>query len=54
MRDSSAMWKSCGIQGPINACAGLGVYYYLPRGEFEELFASSREAIAQEAANKDA
>lgn len=40
--------------GTYTACSGLARYYYLPRGEFEELFACSREGIAQEASAKDA
>lgn len=40
--------------GTYTACAGLAWDYYLPRGEFEELFACSREAIAQEASVADA
>ncbi len=40
--------------GTYTACTGLAEYYYLPRGELEELFACSREAIAQEASTNDA
>lgn len=40
--------------GTYTASSGLAQYYYLPRGEFEELFACSREGIAQEASAKDA
>lgn len=40
--------------GTYTACSGLVRYYYLPRGEFEELFACSREGIAQEASTKEA
>ena len=40
--------------GTYTACSGLARYYYLPRGEFEELFACSREGIAQEASSADA
>ena len=40
--------------GTYPACSGLARYYYLPRGEFEELFACSREGIAQEASTKEA
>lgn len=40
--------------GTYPACSGLARYYYLPRGEFEELFACSREGIAQEASAADA
>lgn len=40
--------------GTYTACSGLARYYYLPRGEFEELFACSREGIAQEASTKEA
>ena len=40
--------------GTYTACSGLARYYYLPRGEYEELFDCSREGIAQEASDKDA
>lgn len=40
--------------GTYPACTGLAQYYYLPRGEFEELFAVSREGLAQEASSRDA
>lgn len=40
--------------GTYTACSGLARYYYLPRGEFAELLACSREGIAQEASVKDA
>ena len=40
--------------GTYTACSGLARYYYLPRMEFEELFACSREGIAQEASTKEA
>lgn len=40
--------------GTYSACSGLERYYYLPKGQLEELFACSREGIAQEASNKDA
>lgn len=40
--------------GTYTACSGLARYYYLPRMEFEELFACSREGIAQEASTNDA
>lgn len=40
--------------GTYTACSGLARYYYLPRGEFEELFACSRKGIAQEASVADA
>ena len=39
--------------GTYSACSGLAKYYYLPRGEYEEMFASSREGIAQLASFKD-
>lgn len=39
--------------GTYPACSGLARYYYLPRGEFDELFACSREGIAQEASAKE-
>lgn len=40
--------------GTYTACSGLARYYYLPRGEFAELFACSREGISQEASTSDA
>jgi len=40
--------------GTYTACSGLARYYYLPRGEFEELFACSREGVAQEASTNEA
>lgn len=40
--------------GTYTACDGLSRYYYLPRGEYEEVFACSREAIAQRASMKEA
>lgn len=40
--------------GTYSACTGLAQYYYLPRGQWEEVFACVREALAQEASNKDA
>ena len=40
--------------GTYTACSGLARYYYLPKGQLEELFACSREGIAQESSNKDA
>lgn len=40
--------------GTYTACSGLARYYYLPRGEFEELFACSRDGIAQEASTNEA
>lgn len=39
--------------GTYPACSGLARYYYLPRGDYGELFACSREGIAQEASDKD-
>lgn len=39
--------------GTYTACSGLARYYYLPRGEYEELFACSREGIAQVASSPD-
>lgn len=39
--------------GTYTACSGLVRYYYLPKGQIEELFACSRDGIAQEASNKD-
>ncbi len=40
--------------GTYTACSGLARYYYLPKGQLEELFACSREGIAQEASTADA
>jgi len=40
--------------GTYTACSGLAGYYYLPRGEYEEMFACSREGVAQEASVSDA
>lgn len=40
--------------GTYTACSGLARYYYLPKGDFEELFACSREGIAQEASTNAA
>ncbi len=37
-----------------SACTGLSRYWYLPRGEYKELFTCSREGIAQEASTKEA
>ena len=39
--------------GTYPACSALARYYFLPRGEFAELFAVSREGIAQEASAKE-
>lgn len=39
--------------GTYSACSGLARYYYLPMGDLDGLFASSREAIYQEASTKD-
>lgn len=46
--------KELRASGTYPACSGLARYYYLPRGEFEELFSCSREGIAQEASTKEA
>lgn len=40
--------------GTYTACSGLARYYYLPKGELEELFICSREGIVQEASAADA
>lgn len=40
--------------GTYTACTGLARYYYLPREEWDGLFACSRTGIAQEASNADA
>ena len=45
--------KALRSSGTYTACSGLARYYYLPRGQWEELFACSREGIAQEASSKD-
>lgn len=45
--------KELRSSGTYPACSGLARYYYLPRGEYEELFACSREGIAQEASAKE-
>jgi len=52
--DRERFVKSLRRSGTYTACSGLARYYYLPRGEFEELFACSREGIAQEASTKEA
>lgn len=39
--------------GTYPACSGLARYYYLPKGQLEELFACSREGVAQEASAKE-
>lgn len=46
--------KALRDSGTYAACTGLAEYYYLPRGEWEEVFACSREAVAQEASTNDA
>lgn len=46
--------KALRSSGTYTACSGLAKYYYLPLGDYEELFACSREGIAQEASAKDA
>lgn len=40
--------------GTYTACSGLAEYYYLPQGEYEEMFACSREGVFQEASVADA
>ena len=40
--------------GTYTACSGLARHYYLRLGEYEELFACSRQGIAQEASTNDA
>lgn len=40
--------------GTYTACSGLARYYYLPQGDLENLFACSREGLAQEATTKEA
>lgn len=40
--------------GTYTACSGLERYWYLPRGEHEELFACAREGVKQEASSNDA
>ena len=49
-RYAKALRKS----GTYTACSGLAKYYYLPRGEYEQMFACSREGVAQEASVSDA
>lgn len=46
--------KALRSSGTYTACTGLAEYYYLPRGELAEVFAVSREGVAQEAASADA
>lgn len=46
--------KALRSSGTYTACTGLAEYYYLPRGELAEVFAVSREGVAQEAASPDA
>lgn len=45
--------KALRRSGTYPACSGLARYYYLPRGEYAELFACSREGVAQEASSRD-
>ena len=40
--------------GTYTACSGLARYYYLRQGEYEELFACSRQGIAQEVSTNEA
>jgi len=40
--------------GTYTNCSGLVRYYYLPLKQYDEMFACSREAIAQKASNADA
>lgn len=46
--------KELRASGTYTACSDLARHYYLPKGQLEEMFACSREGIAQEASNKDA
>lgn len=46
--------KELRASGTYYACSGLSRYWYLPRGEYSELFACSREGIAQEASTSEA
>lgn len=39
--------------GTYSACSGLARYEYLPRGQWEELFAASREGLRQVASSPD-
>lgn len=39
--------------GTYTACSALARYYYLPTGDFQELFACSRQGIAQVASDPD-
>ena len=40
--------------GTYTACTGLAEYYYLPQGLLSEVFACSREGLAQEASSHEA
>ncbi len=40
--------------GTYTACTGLAEFYYLPRGELDEMFACSQKAVVQEASTHDA
>lgn len=53
-RDTRIFAEDLRESGTYTACSGLAKYYYLPRGEYEELFACSREGIAQEASTAEA
>lgn len=53
-KDMLAYAEQLRRSGTYTACTGLAEYYYLPQGEWEEVFACIREALAQEASNKDA
>jgi len=46
--------KELRTSGTYPACSGLSRYWYLPKREYAEVFACSREAIAQEASTKEA
>lgn len=49
MKYAAALRKS----GTYENCSGLARYYYLPRGEWEDLFACSREGIRQVRSSPD-
>ena len=52
--DMNRYAKALRASGTYTACSGLAKYYYLPRGEYEQMFACSREGVAQEASVSDA
>lgn len=52
--DMARYVKALRASGTYSACTGLAEYYYLPRGELDEVFKASREGVAQEASSADA